>query len=643
MAEYYPSDPNGNYHTQPATGNAPPIYTQSQQPYGSQPPPNPYQTQAPQPPETLYPPPPPPPTFQESTSGKFSKSAQFKDIWASMFFFVHLCVYSIAVYFGLLELLAQIRNPTSFLNRPAETNGNSVSEIPSSGLARTLAITLGSSVGAAAVFSLIYFLCIQRFTGKMIHVTFIIAILIFALFAAYTIYVQKFAGGIIVGFFVLIYALMYYGLRSRIPFAKVLLRSVCNVTNKYPGMLAVAICGLVVSILYNALWFAALIGWFLRFTANDQSLYGVLYAIIFGLVFSLYYPTFCMCRKAELTNDFCLFFSRRYWTTQVIYNTIHVSISGVFATYYFLGTATAGGEIVVSVNHPVTASSKRALTVSFGSICFGSLVLALLQTIRFIVQSLTTDSLRYGNPVGYCFVLCFGCCLQFFEDLVQYFNTYAFAQVAIYGKDFSKAAKDTWALIKTRGIDAIINDNLIGNVLFVGSMVAGLICGLIGYFYLLYTTPNATPGVYTIVIVGCILVGLSEFGVLNTVIDSGVVTTFVCLYAKQFSSWKNADADVCVYRAEDPERGTEHYTWLLTELLLTRNSNRQVFEIWDEAMADGVVFDFECEFWGKYYRIIPSIVGDYKAVEAAFLNFREKYPNSLHPFIALQLGSYFES
>ncbi|KAJ3125696.1 putative choline transporter, neither null mutation nor overexpression affects choline transport [Nowakowskiella sp. JEL0407] len=508
MANYYSSDPKGNYYAQPGTGYAPPQYAQGQQPYGFQPPPNPYQAYPPQAsyaPPSSYPPP-PPSTFQASSGEKFSKNSKFKDVWATILFLIHLGGFGVGAYFGLTELLYQIRDPKSSLNKQGGNSSTSLtSQFTSDGLSRTLGITLGSSVGAAAVFSLIYYFCMQRFTGKMIHVTFILAVLIFAVFAAYMIYIRNYIGGILTGIFALIYAFMYFGMRSRIPFAKVMLRSVCSVTNKYPGMLAVAISGLILSIAYNALWFAVLMGLFFKFTAYGQTAYGGLYAVLIGLAFSL------------------------YWTTQVIYNTIHVSISGVFATYYFLGTSAAGGEVTVPVNHPVAASTKRALTTSFGSICFGSLIIAILQTIRFIIRSLANESLQDGNILAYFCLMCVGCCLQIIEDLVQYFNTYAFAQVAIYGKDFVNAAKDTWALVKSHGIDAIINDNLIGNVLFVGSMIAGLICGLIGYIYLLTTTPNATPGVYAIVIVGCVFIGLSEFGVLNTVVDSGVVTTFVCL------------------------------------------------------------------------------------------------------------------
>lgn len=40
--------------------------------------------------------------------------------------------------------------------------------------------------------------------------------------------------------------------------------------------------------------------------------------------------------------------------------------------------------------------------------------------------------------------------------------------MAIYGQAFVPTARRTWTLVKDRGIDAMINDNLIGNVLFMG-------------------------------------------------------------------------------------------------------------------------------------------------------------------------------
>lgn len=65
--------------------------------------------------------------------------------------------------------------------------------------------------------------------------------------------------------------------------------------------------------------------------------------------------------------------------------------------------------------------------------------------------------------------------------MVEYFNRYAYIEigecfkficiiftsvsldlVALYGKPYIPAAKDTWRLFKDRGIDALINDSLTG-------------------------------------------------------------------------------------------------------------------------------------------------------------------------------------
>ncbi|KAI8895528.1 choline transporter-like protein [Globomyces pollinis-pini] len=117
------------------------------------------------------------------------------------------------------------------------------------------------------------------------------------------------------------------------------------------------------------------------------------------------------------------------------------------------------------------------------------------------------------------------------QGLLEYFNKYAFAQVAIYGKDYCSAAKDTWELTKSRGIDAIINDDLIGNVLGMGSLAIGLVTGGVACLYV-YVNPNFVDksAIYYAVfgLIG-LFVGITEFSILAGVIDSGVITTFVCL------------------------------------------------------------------------------------------------------------------
>jgi hypothetical protein len=86
-------------------------------------------------------------------------------------------------------------------------------------------------------------------------------------------------------------------------------------------------------------------------------------------------------------------------------------------------------------------------------------------------------------------------------------------------------------MVKDRGIEAMINDNLIGNVLFMGGLLVGVLCGLLGYLYLIIARPvyNSNGGMTPVVVMICFLIGASMFSSISTVISSGVATTFVCL------------------------------------------------------------------------------------------------------------------
>lgn len=94
---------------------------------------------------------------------------------------------------------------------------------------------------------------------------------------------------------------------------------------------------------------------------------------------------------------------------------------------------------------PTMGAFKRASWSSFGSIAFGSFIIAVIKAMRAMAQS------GRGSKQGVvrCIVECMLACL---DRLVSYFNVYAFTQVAIYGKPYCEAAKDTWNLLLRCGI-----------------------------------------------------------------------------------------------------------------------------------------------------------------------------------------------
>lgn len=119
-------------------------------------------------------------------------------------------------------------------------------------------------------------------------------------------------------------------------------------------------------------------------------------------------------------------------------NTIHVTISGVYGSWYF----NPDGE-----KFPKGATRgalKRALTYSFGSISLGSLLVAIIQFLRQLCSAAQRSSAGDGNIVGSILFCVLGCLIGILEWAVEFLNRYAFSYIALYGKAYIAAAKDTW-------------------------------------------------------------------------------------------------------------------------------------------------------------------------------------------------------
>lgn len=201
------------------------------------------------------------------------------------------------------------------------------------------------------------------------------------------------------------------------------------------------------------------------------------------------------------------------WTAQVVYNVFYTTMAGVFATSYF----TANGQ---KVDKATSSSFKRAMTYSFGSICFGSLIVAAVQTIRSLVRSSSKEDSLSGAVTD--------CSLGIIETLTAYFNDYAYVEIAIYGKPFLQAGKDVWSLIKRRGIDAVLNDSIIGTVQTVMSLLIALItCGIClimsAFVFHSESLEIFVGGVIAFV------VGLGMADIVFSVLVTGSRTIFVCL------------------------------------------------------------------------------------------------------------------
>ena len=173
----------------------------------------------------------------------------------------------------------------------------------------------------------------------------------------------------------------------------------------------------------------------------------------------------------------------------------------------------------VGSDRPTLGALGRAVSWSIGSICFGSLIVAIIRTIRMMLRGA-----RRGNHIV---VLLIDCILGCIEGLMRYFNDYAYVQVAMFGKSYLTAAGDTWKLVKDgTAWDALINDNLTDFVYMVFIILATALVAVSTAFLGHVSNFDDISFDLTGLIIGIVIAFLIT-SIMMKVIYSGVLTIFI--------------------------------------------------------------------------------------------------------------------
>ncbi|ETI33504.1 hypothetical protein L914_19063 [Phytophthora nicotianae] len=199
-----------------------------------------------------------------------------------------------------------------------------------------------------------------------------------------------------------------------------------------------------------------------------------------------------------------------YWGIQVSKNVVHTTVAGTVAAFWYQ---------TESLN-TTTASLKRTLTTSFGSICFGSLIVAILQTLHELAKTS-----RKSRGAAACIAECLLSCL---ESIMEYFNRWAYVYVGVYGYSFMSAGKAVSQLFHQRGFTALINDDLVHIVIRLTAIGVGLICAGFGAVVAELSDAFTFESSTTLLAILGFIIGFSVALTPLAVISSSVATIFVC-------------------------------------------------------------------------------------------------------------------
>ena len=174
------------------------------------------------------------------------------------------------------------------------------------------------------------------------------------------------------------------------------------------------------------------------------------------------------------------------WGVSFVYGLHQTVIAGSIGQYYW------------SLNkknipkNPVFHAFMNAIKYSLGSIALGSLVLAIVRFLRFILGYLQRSAKQQHNAVLTKVLGCLNCCLGCIEGLVKFMNKNTYVIVGIYGHSFCTSAKTAFELLTRNALRLIAINTVSGFVIFIGKMFVSLLTTGLAYWGLRQLDTNNT-------------------------------------------------------------------------------------------------------------------------------------------------------
>ncbi|KAH8804945.1 putative DUF580 domain protein Pns1 [Xylogone sp. PMI_703] len=428
------------------------------------------------------------------------EGSRYKDIWAALLFLLVFAGFIAVSGLGLYGYSAT----------KGQQGGGIYGDASRVGLNTNTIILFAFVLCVAFVTSLAYFWIIRTFTKQVIYITGILQI-VFGIGTAIVYFARHYySAAIVFLIFTVFYIICFISWIPRIPYSVLMLRTIIDVSKRYGHVFIVSFIGGLLATAFGAWFSVTLVAIYAKYEPGSAACNvgggGCSTAKVIGLVA---FVTFA-----------------GYWISEVIKNVMHVTISGVYGSWYFYSQKPMGVP-----SGATRGAFKRAMTGSFGSICFGSLLVAIIQFLRQAASVAQQQSAQQGNLVGEIVFCLLRCLISILDWAIQFINEYAFSYIALYGKAYIPAAKATWRMIRDRGMDALINECLINPVLTMGAVFVAYLCSFLAYLYIEFTKPayNSSGSFTPVVMAFAFLIGLQIANVFLVPIKSGVATFFVAM------------------------------------------------------------------------------------------------------------------
>ena len=259
----------------------------------------------------------------------------------------------------------------------------------------------------ALVVSWGYFTLARMFTKQFIWITGILHIVFGIGTAIYYFARHYYSAAVVFALFSIFSIICFISWIPRIPFSVVMLQQTMDVAKSFGHVFMVSAIGGLCSVAFGAWFSITLVSIYVKYEPSSR---GTNPACTAGSGSS----GAGGCSSATVIGLIVFVTFAGYWVSEWIKNTMHSIVAGVYGSWFFCAGKPGGMP-----SGATRGAARRALTYSFGSICFGSLVVALINMVRQAVSVAQSQSRQNGNIVGSILFCVLGCVITLITWAVQ--------------------------------------------------------------------------------------------------------------------------------------------------------------------------------------------------------------------------------
>lgn len=259
--------------------------------------------------------------------------------------------------------------------------------------------------------SWLYFTMARAFTKQFIWITGILHIVFGIGTAIYYFTKHYYSAAIIFAVFSIFSIICFISWIPRIPFSVVMLQQTMDIAKGFGHVFLASALGGIAAIAFGAWFSVTLVAVYVKYEPNR----GGRNAGAGQNNPACSSSTGSSCSSAKVIGLVVFITFAGYWITEWIKNTLHSTIAGVYGSWFFCSGKPGGMP-----KGATRGAFRRAMTYSFGSISFGSLVVALINMLRQAVSIAQQQEAQSGNMVASIAFCLLGCLIGILEWAVEY-------------------------------------------------------------------------------------------------------------------------------------------------------------------------------------------------------------------------------